>query len=90
MATRNVSLTETLDRFVEAQVASGDFQNASEVVREGLRLLKQRTEEDSARIAHLKAAIRIGVDELDRGQGEVVKDIDAWLGAIEAEIDAEA
>lgn len=89
MATRNVSLTETLDRFVEAQVVPGDFQNASEVVREGLRLLKRQTDEDKARLARLDAAIKIGVDELDRGDGELVEDIGAWLDTIEAEIDAE-
>jgi antitoxin ParD1/3/4 len=37
--TRNVSLTAELNAFIRAQVASGRYQNASEVVRAGLRLL---------------------------------------------------
>jgi antitoxin ParD1/3/4 len=37
--TRNISLTDRLDRFVETSVTTGRYQNASEVVREGLRLL---------------------------------------------------
>ncbi len=45
MPTRNVNLTEHLDRFVDARVSSGRFSNASEVVREGLRLLEQRERE---------------------------------------------
>ena len=38
MPTRNVNLTDHFDRFVEANVHSGQYQNASEVVREGLNL----------------------------------------------------
>jgi len=50
MPTRNVNLTEHFDRFIEAGVESGRFSNASEVVREGLRLLEQREKEDRAKI----------------------------------------
>ena len=89
VVTRNVNLTETLDRFVEETVASGDFQNASEVVRESLRLLKRQREEDDAKLARLRAEIQIGIDQLARGEGEVVDDIDQWFDRLEAEIDAE-
>jgi antitoxin ParD1/3/4 len=40
----NVSLTPELERFVDAVVESGLYNNASEVVREGLRLLKEQDE----------------------------------------------
>ena len=40
----NVSLTEELERFVDGKVESGLYNNASEVVREGLRLLKENDE----------------------------------------------
>ncbi|UVF21354.1 type II toxin-antitoxin system ParD family antitoxin [Microvirga terrae] len=40
--TRNVSLTAELNAFIRAQVASGQYQNASEVVRASLRLLQQQ------------------------------------------------
>lgn len=40
----NVSLTPELERFVEGKVESGLYNNASEVVREGLRLLKEQDE----------------------------------------------
>jgi antitoxin ParD1/3/4 len=40
--TRNVSLTAELNAFIHAQVASGQHQNASEVVRAGLRLLQRQ------------------------------------------------
>ena len=38
----NVSLTKHLDQFVGQQVETGRYRSASEVVREGLRLLEQR------------------------------------------------
>ena len=40
----NVSLTPELEKFVEGKVESGLYNNASEVVREGLRLLKEHDE----------------------------------------------
>jgi antitoxin ParD1/3/4 len=45
--TRNVSLTAELNAFIRVQVASGHYQNASEVVRAGLRLLAQQTDREA-------------------------------------------
>lgn len=45
--TRNVSLTAELNTFIRAQVASGHYQNASEVVRAALRLLLQQAQSAS-------------------------------------------
>lgn len=47
----NVSLTPELERFVRAKVDSGLYNSASEVVREALRLLVARAEEETARQA---------------------------------------
>ena len=44
--TRNVSLTAELNAFIRAQVSSGQYQNASEVVRAGLRLLQRQHERE--------------------------------------------
>jgi antitoxin ParD1/3/4 len=67
MPTRNVNLTEHFDRFVESGVSSGRFSDASEVVREGLRLLEQREQEDKAKIEWLRAAAKDGFDDIERG-----------------------
>ena len=48
MATRNIVLTERHQKTIERLVATGRYQNASEVLREGLRLLEQREAEDEA------------------------------------------
>lgn len=69
MPTRNVNLTEHLDHFIDAGITSGRFSNASEVVREGLRLLEQREQEDKAKIEWLRGAAKEGFDQLDRGEG---------------------
>ena len=60
MPTRNVNLTQELDRFVLARVASGRFENASEVVRAGLRTLEREERQYEARLAALRAAIDEG------------------------------
>jgi antitoxin ParD1/3/4 len=70
MPTRNVNLTEHFDRFIETGVTSGRFSNASEVVREGLRLLEQREQEDKAKLKWLRAAAKEGFDSIDRGEGQ--------------------
>jgi antitoxin ParD1/3/4 len=92
MPTRNVNLTEHLDRFIEAGITSGRFSNASEVVREGLRLLEQREQEDKAKLEWLRTAAKEGFDQLDRGEGiefESMNDFDAYVDKIGKEVSAE-
>ena len=68
MPTRNISLTPEQDAFVDKIVKEGEYQNASEAVRDALRLLQQRRREDTLKLKALRAAIKVGVDELDRGE----------------------
>ena len=92
MPTRNVNLTEHFDRFIATGVRSGRFSNASEVVREGLRLLEQREQEDKAKLEWLRAAAKEGFDQLDRGEGiefESMDDFDAYVDQIGDEVSAE-
>lgn len=81
MATRNISLTDMLDQFVEEKVDSGAYQNASEVVRAGLRLLLEQSDAHAAKLDRLRAAIQEGQDDLDRGDVEVVEwdQLDSWM-----------
>lgn len=60
MPTRNVNLTEELDRFVASKVASGRYENASEVVRASLRALEREEREYEARLQALHAALAEG------------------------------
>lgn len=68
MPTRNVVLTDHQTRFVEELVKSGRYQNAGEVLREGLRLMEQREAEDELRLHALRAAARIGIVDIEAGQ----------------------
>ena len=64
----NVSLTPELEQFVQSRVASGLFQTASEVVREGLRLLEEREQARETALSELRAKIRRGMEQADRGE----------------------
>jgi len=68
MPTRNVVLTEHQAGFVEQLVASGRYQNASEVLREGLRLIEQRDAEQAARIQALRDTVQQGDADLVAGR----------------------
>ena len=67
MPTRNINLTPEQDSFVDKVVKSGEYQNASEAVRDALRVLQQRRREDALKLKALRAQIKAGVDALDRG-----------------------
>jgi len=68
MPTRNVVLTEHQATFVEELVTSGRYQNASEVLREGLRLVEQREVEDAYRLEALRAAVQTGITDIEAGR----------------------
>lgn len=65
----NVSLTPELERRIAEKVESGLYTSVSEVVRESLRLLFETEEVRERRLDRLRAEIRVGLDELDRGEG---------------------
>ncbi len=63
----NFSLTPSLEQFVRDRAESGDYNNASEVVREAIRLLKRTEERRALKMERLRAAIRDGDEALARG-----------------------
>ena len=67
MPTRNISLTPEQDTFVDKVVNAGEYQNASEAVRDALRVLQQRRREDALKLKALRTQIKAGVDALERG-----------------------
>jgi antitoxin ParD1/3/4 len=62
----NVSLTPELEKLVEEKLKTGMYQTASEVVREALRLLKERDQ----RLVQLRSDVRSGFDAIERGEFE--------------------
>ena len=65
----NISLTPELERLVDEKVKSGRYASASEVIREGLRLLEEREELKQHRLAEVRRKIDRGIEQLDRGLG---------------------
>ena len=63
----NVNLGTVFDKFIADLLKSGMYQSQSEVVREGLRLLKDREELKKLRLAELRREIALGSAEADRG-----------------------
>jgi len=68
MPTRNVVLTAHHESIIEALVSTGRYQNASEVVREGLRLIEQREAREAAKLKVLQKAALTGFVDLDQGR----------------------
>lgn len=68
MPTRNVVLTDYQAELVERLVSSGRYQNASEVLREGLRLVEDQETEAKARIKALRDAARLGIADVEAGR----------------------
>lgn len=66
--TMNVSLTPQLERFIENQVDSGRYQTASEVFRDGLRLLQEREAQRNAALAEVRRKVGEGLAAAKRGQ----------------------
>jgi len=62
----NVHLGPVLDEFVAGLLRSGYYQTQSEVLREGLRLLKEREDLKLLRLADLRREIAVGSEQADR------------------------
>lgn len=94
MPTRNLVLTDHQDEFVDRLVKSGRFQNASEVLRHGLRLVEAQDAEEHARLKALREAARMGVADIEAGRfrtftsaSKLARDL---LGSAEKRIKARA
>jgi antitoxin ParD1/3/4 len=93
MPTRNVNLTDHMDRFVADEIGAGRYHNASEVMRAGLRLLEQQTDEGRQKLAALRRLAAEGFSQLDQGHGieiEGERDLKAFVARIGRGSTAEA
>ncbi len=93
MPTMNVSLPAALAEFVEKEVASGNYSTASEVVRAGLRMLREERAVYEEKLTILRREIQKGIDDMEAGRvdsrpiEEIMADI---LADVEAEEEKEA
>lgn len=84
MPTRNVSLTPEQDAFIDEVLKAGEYENASEAMRDAVRALQQRRAQDALTLDRLRLSIRAGVDALERGEYSDVEDadLDAFLDGL--------
>jgi antitoxin ParD1/3/4 len=89
MPTRNIVLTKHQEELIATLVESGRYQNASEVLRDGLRLVEQREAEDAGKLKALRAAARVGVAALNRGEFKEfasIEDLSAYLNDLSEKV----
>ena len=82
MPARNIHLTDRYEEFVKAQVESGKFQNASEVMRTALMLLEKQEEEYELKMQALRDAVQEGIHDFDAGRYTTLEnddDIDVFF-----------
>lgn len=83
MPTRNINLTPQMDKFVESKIRKGEYANASEVLRAGLRALEKSEKEDAAKLQALREAIIAG-ENSGVFEGDIVEDMNAYLKQLAA------
>jgi antitoxin ParD1/3/4 len=64
----NISLTPELERIVKSKVDSGMYNNASEVIREALRLMAVQERIEAMKLELLRAEIDLAWQQADRGE----------------------
>jgi antitoxin ParD1/3/4 len=74
MPSRNIHLTKELDQFVDDQVGSGQYSNASEVVRAGLSALQDKRQMQDAKLEALRTAVLHGINS-GVAEGDVIGDL---------------
>jgi antitoxin ParD1/3/4 len=86
MPTRNINLTTEQDAFIDDVVRTGQYQNASEAMRDAVRGLQMRVKTDDLKLEILRAQVKAGLDALERGDYTEVDDadLDAALDALVA------
>lgn len=63
----SIALTSHFETLTQQLVSSGRYNNVSEVVRDGLRLLESRVQEEAAKLVALRGAAHVGIDAITRG-----------------------
>jgi antitoxin ParD1/3/4 len=68
MPTRNVVLTDRHEQIIDDLVGSGRYQNASEVLRDGLRLVEEREQQSALKLDLLREAAKLGIADIENGR----------------------
>lgn len=80
MPTRNVVLTDHQEQLIASLIASGTYQNASEVIRDGLRHVERQKKYDD----WLRAEVQKGIDDIEAGRSKTFDDVEDLVAYLEA------
>jgi len=64
----NITLTPELENLINEKIKSGKYDSPGEVVREGLRLLKEQDELKRIRLEELRREVQKGIDDMREGR----------------------
>ncbi len=64
----NISLPPALEKFIQDKIGSGCYSTASEVVRDGLRMLQEQDRLAQMRLNELRREVQMGIDAIERGE----------------------
>ncbi len=64
----NINLTPQLEQYIQQKVATGRYNNASEIIREALRLMEERDQERETKLAALRREIQQSIDSGPAGE----------------------
>ena len=86
MPTQHVNLPDHQSKFVRDSVTDGRYQNASEVVRAGLRLLEQQEAENAQKLEVLRRLAREGFAAIERGDSTTITadTLDEFMDSVRA------
>jgi Arc/MetJ-type ribon-helix-helix transcriptional regulator len=74
-----LKLKQPLAAFVEDQIQSGAYPNRDALVADAIERLKTEVDNDDLKMARLRRIIAEATERLDRGEGQVVDDLDAYF-----------
>jgi len=86
MSTRNVTLPDHLDHYIDEGIASGRFTDASDAVREALSLME---ESEQAKVEWMRSAVQEGIDAIERGDYVTLtsgEEIDEFIDQLRREV----
>ncbi len=61
----HINLSQEMEQYLQSKVGTGSYRNATEVVCDAIRRMREADE----KLANLRAAVKVGDDQLDRGEG---------------------
>jgi antitoxin ParD1/3/4 len=90
MPTRNVNLSQQQAQFIRQRIDQGQYRNASEVVRAGLRLLEQHEQEEKLKLRALRKLAQESFGDIDRGEFQIVEpgSLDQFMAKMDAKVRA--